>query len=127
MTAPGENSAADAGGDGAPPSNCPPQHASCLEGAAKPRSEPKALLLGRRRRRYQPTGAEVVDGLHRVEEARRRGETTISAVIREGTATEALLQNLVLNRVRGKVKASEMVAVIGALWKDHGMDSDQIG
>ena len=72
-------------------------------------------------------GYEVVDGLHRVEEARRRGETTISAVIREGTATEALLQNLVLNRVRGKVKASEMVAVIGSLWKDHGLASDQIG
>ena len=70
---------------------------------------------------------EVVDGLHRLEEAKRRGDKTIPAVIAEGGAKESLLMNLVLNRVRGKVKASEMVTVIGSLWKDHGMDSDQIG
>ena len=71
-------------------------------------------------------GFEVVDGLHRLEEARSRGEKTISAVVYEGGPQDTLLMNLVLNRLRGKTKASEMVAVIKTLWKDHGMDSDTI-
>ena len=69
---------------------------------------------------------EVVDGLHRLEEARHRGERAISAVIYEGGPKEALLKNLVLNRVRGKTKASEMVAVISELWTTHTMTSDEI-
>ena len=69
---------------------------------------------------------EVVDGLHRLEEARRRGERTISSVVYEGGPRESLLKNLVLNRVRGKAKASEMVAVIKELWTTHGMTSDEI-
>ena len=72
-------------------------------------------------------GYEVVDGLHRLQEAQARGDKTISAVVYEGSSQDSLLMNLVLNRVRGKVKASEMVAVIGSLWKDHGMDSEAIG
>jgi len=71
-------------------------------------------------------GYEVVDGLHRLQEARARGEAQISAVVYEGTPADSLLMNLVLNRVRGKVKASEMVAVIKSLWQDHQMDSDAI-
>lgn len=70
---------------------------------------------------------EVVDGLHRLEEARARGEKTLPAVVYEGSPQDVLLMNLVLNRVRGKVKASEMVAVIHSLWKDHGLDSEVIG
>ena len=72
------------------------------------------------------TRYEVVDGLHRLQEARTRGEKTIPAVIYEGSAQDSLLMNLVLNRVRGKVKASEMVAVIAELWKTHGLDSEKI-
>lgn len=69
---------------------------------------------------------QVVDGLHRLEEARARGARTVPAVVYQGGPQETLLMNLVLNRVRGKVKASEMVAVIAELWKTHQMDSDQI-
>lgn len=69
----------------------------------------------------------LIDGLHRLQEARARGEKTIPAVVYEGGPGEALLMNLVLNRVRGKVRASEMVQVIASLWKDHGMDSEAIG
>ena len=72
-------------------------------------------------------GYQVVDGLHRLQEARARGERTIPAVVYEGSPQDTLLMNLVLNRVRGKTKASEMVAVIGSLWKEHGMDSEAIG
>lgn len=71
-------------------------------------------------------GYEVVDGLHRWQEAKLRGDATISAVVHEGGPRESLLMNLVLNKVRGKVKASEMVAVIAELWKSHQMDSDAI-
>lgn len=71
-------------------------------------------------------GYEVVDGLHRWQEAKSRGEKTISAVVHEGGPQESLLMNLVLNRVRGKVKASEMVSVIEELWQTHKMDSDAI-
>jgi len=71
-------------------------------------------------------GFEVVDGLHRWQEAKSRGATTIPAVVQEGGPAESLLMNLVLNKVRGKVKASEMVAVIQELWKTHQMDSDAI-
>lgn len=72
------------------------------------------------------TRYEVVDGLHRLQEARTRGEKVIPAVVYEGGPKEALLKNLVLNKVRGKTKASEMVAVIKELWTTHGMTSDEI-
>jgi len=68
----------------------------------------------------------LVDGLHRLQEARAAGDATIDAVVYEGEVQDSLLMNLVLNRVRGKVKASEMVTVIEALTKEYGMDSDQI-
>lgn len=69
---------------------------------------------------------ELVDGLHRLEEARRRGDSTVDAVVYEGEAQDTLLLNLVLNRVRGKTKASEMVGVIGALYKDYNIGIEDI-
>lgn len=66
----------------------------------------------------------VVDGLHRLQEAISKGATQIDAVVYEGDAKDALLKNLVLNRVRGKTKASEMVNVIASLFNDYEMDID---
>jgi len=71
-------------------------------------------------------GFEVVDGLHRWEEARNRGEKTIDAVVYQGGPEESLMLNLILNKLRGKTRASEMVQVIGKLYHDHGMDSEAI-
>jgi len=68
----------------------------------------------------------VSDGKHRLEEARRRGESEISAVVRPGKPEDVLLLNLVTNRLRGKTKASEMVTVIEALYKDHQLGIDEI-
>jgi len=68
----------------------------------------------------------VADGKHRLEEAVARGDKTISAVIREGNPEDVLLLNLVTNRLRGKVKASELVTVINELSANHKLDSDQI-
>ena len=68
----------------------------------------------------------LVDGLHRLQEKVAANETQIDAVVIEGDDKKALLANLVLNRTRGKTKASEMVKVIGALYTDFKMDSDAI-
>lgn len=73
-----------------------------------------------------PDGYRLVDGLHRLQEKIAAGETTIDAVVYEGEEKDTLLMNLVLNRTRGKTKASEMVKVIGALYTDYGLDSDAI-
>lgn len=69
---------------------------------------------------------ELVDGLHRLEEARRLGDQTIEAVVYEGGAEDSLMLNLILNRVRGKTKASEMVAVIGKLYQDMRINIEGI-
>jgi ParB/RepB/Spo0J family partition protein len=68
----------------------------------------------------------VADGKHRLEEAKGRGDKTILAAIRPGLPEDVLLLNLVTNRTRGKVKASELVTVIQSLNVDHKLDSDQI-
>jgi len=69
---------------------------------------------------------QLVDGLHRLEQARDNNETEIDVVIYEGDSAANLTLNLVLNTVKGKTKASELVRVIEELTKVHGLDSDQI-
>lgn len=71
-------------------------------------------------------GFRLVDGLHRLQEKVAAAETVIDAIVYEGEEKDTLLMNLVLNRTRGKTKASEMVHVIGALYNEYGMDSDAI-
>jgi len=73
-----------------------------------------------------PQGYRLVDGLHRLQEKMAAGETTVDAVVYEGEEKDSLLMNLVLNRTRGKTKASEMVKVIGALYQQYGLDPDAI-
>ena len=69
---------------------------------------------------------QLVDGLHRLNEAKNAGDAMIDAVIYEGDARDTLLKNLVLNQVRGKTRASEMVKVIGELTDRYGMDSEAV-
>jgi len=71
-------------------------------------------------------GLELVDGFHRLEDAKRRGDKTIEAKVISGSSDDALLLNLVTNRTRGKVKASEMVQVINELVNNRGLDSVQV-
>ena len=68
----------------------------------------------------------VADGKHRLDEAKARGDKTIPAVVREGNPEDVMLLNLVTNRTRGKVKASELVAVVNHLNEICNLDSDQI-
>jgi len=69
---------------------------------------------------------DLVDGLHRLEQARNNGETELDAVIYEGDSAANLILNLTLSTVKGKTKASEMVGVIEELTKNHGLDSEEI-
>ena len=68
----------------------------------------------------------VTDGRHRVEQAMARGDTLIDAIVRDGDERSALLENLTQNHMRGKIRASDLVTVIGELVQRHGMDSDAI-
>ena len=68
----------------------------------------------------------LVDGLHRLDEAKRQNVDRIPIAVIQGTMRDVMLQNLVLNRLRGKTKASEMVKVIGSLQSDYNMDIDSL-
>lgn len=92
-----------------------------LKGTAKRLGILTPIILTKSGESYQ-----LVDGLHRLEQARNNNETEVDAVIYEGDPAENLTLNLVLNAVKGKTRASEMVGVIEELTKNHGLDSEQI-
>jgi ParB-like chromosome segregation protein Spo0J len=68
----------------------------------------------------------LVDGLHRLLEARRLKQSSIDAVIVTGDMVDVLTRNIFLDHLRGKTPVSEMVKVIEALGKEYGLDSEQI-
>lgn len=68
----------------------------------------------------------LVDGLHRLMEAIRRGDKRVSVAVNTGEDVDVLTQNIVTNQLRGRAKASEIVAVVKVLIEEHGMDSDAI-
>jgi len=68
----------------------------------------------------------LVDGLHRLEEAKLKGMKTVDCVIREGKFKDVQMKNLMLNRLRGGTKASEMVSVINDLYKNMNVPIDTI-
>lgn len=68
----------------------------------------------------------LVDGLHRLQEAKQNGMKTVDCVVHEGTLKDVQMKNLLLNRLRGKTKASEMVAVIHDLYKNHKVKIEDI-
>jgi len=71
-------------------------------------------------------GYELVDGLHRLQEAKDRGDRTIPGVVLEGDSVTAMCYNIVANTQRGKTRASEVVRVIDSLVHTHGLDVIQI-
>lgn len=68
----------------------------------------------------------VIDGLHRLDEAKLRGFPTVPCIISEMDIRELQLRNLVLNRMRGKTKASEEVMMIRDLWENHNCGIEEI-
>jgi len=68
----------------------------------------------------------LVDGLHRLAEAMRNRVPQLDVAIIEGTMVDVLTKNLFLDHMRGKTPVSEMVKVIGSLWKEFQLSSEQI-
>jgi len=68
----------------------------------------------------------LVDGLHRLMEARRVGKTPIDVVVVPGDMVDVLTKNIFLDHLRGKTPPSEMVKVIETLSKEYGLDSEGI-
>ena len=68
----------------------------------------------------------LVDGEHRLTEAKNLLLPTIDVVVFEGDMVDVLTKNLFLDHMRGKTPVSDMVKVIGALYSDYNLDPDQI-
>lgn len=64
----------------------------------------------------------LADGRHRLEEALLKGWRRIPVAYKEGTLVDAKLRNLYLNRLRGKTKVSEEVALIKDLYGNDGLE-----
>jgi len=68
----------------------------------------------------------VIDGKNRRDEALLQGLKVVPCVVVEMSLKDMQLRNLVLNRLRGKTKASEEVKVIKDLWEVHSVSIDEI-
>lgn len=68
----------------------------------------------------------LVDGKHRKDEALLKGVTRVPSVIMDGTMRMVMTRNLYMNRLRGGVKASEMIKVLKWLRDHEGMNSEAI-
>jgi ParB/RepB/Spo0J family partition protein len=68
----------------------------------------------------------VVDGLHRIIEAINNGSKSIQVVVMEGDMRDALLKNLALNNLRGKIKPTEIMACVKELFEVHHMGTDDV-
>jgi ParB-like chromosome segregation protein Spo0J len=68
----------------------------------------------------------LVDGLHRLQEAQLQNLPKVQVVAIPGSLQDVYLKNLMLNRMRGKTKISEMVRVIKHLETEFKMDMDTI-
>jgi len=68
----------------------------------------------------------LVDGVHRRDEALLQGIPKVPCVIMDGSRRQVMTRNLYMNRLRGGVKASEMIKVIRWLSENQGMNSELI-
>lgn len=68
----------------------------------------------------------LVDGLHRLQEAKARGDKTVNMVVIPGEEQDVFLTNLFLNVMRGKTKVAEIRRVIEILADDYKMTADKI-
>jgi ParB family chromosome partitioning protein len=68
----------------------------------------------------------LVDGAHRLEEAQLQNIPKVLCVIWPGTMKDAHMKNLMLNRLHGKTKASEMAMVVGELTQKFKATMEEI-
>lgn len=72
-------------------------------------------------------GLFLVDGLHRLVEAKKNGEQLIDVAVMPGDEVDVLTKNLFLDHLRGKPPVSEMIKVIKVLTEEYHLDSEAIG
>lgn len=75
---------------------------------------------------WDGTSHWLVDGLHRLEEAKLGNLERIPCAVLDGDLKDVMLRNLYLNRLHGKTPATEMAEVLGELQDVHGMNPAQI-
>lgn len=68
----------------------------------------------------------LIDGLHRLDEAKRLGLRKVPVAYQEGAYLDAMLKNLYLNRMRGRTPASDEIALIKHLMNDHHLSTSDI-
>lgn len=57
-------------------------------------------------------GYEIVDGEHRWRAARARGDKTVPAIVRDFSVTEAKLQTIAMNKLRGEMEPADVARLI---------------
>lgn len=66
------------------------------------------------------------DGLHRWMMAQERGDATVPCIVKEGEEKDVFLDNLLLNSLHGKTRASEQVEVLGELFNNQGVSIEEL-
>jgi ParB family chromosome partitioning protein len=75
---------------------------------------------------YQNGEYILVDGLHRLIEAKMANQKEVPCVIVKGTLEEALLENLATGKLQGRGKATDMIKVVKYLHNEKGMSIEEI-
>jgi ParB family chromosome partitioning protein len=75
---------------------------------------------------YQNGEYILVDGLHRLIEAKMANQKEVPCVIVKGTLEEALLENLATGKLQGRGKATDMIKVVKYLHNEKGMSIEDI-
>jgi len=68
----------------------------------------------------------VIDGKNRRDQALLQGLPTVPCLIREMSLKDLQLRNLVTNRLRGRTKVTEEMAVVKDLYKNHAVTIEEI-
>lgn len=68
----------------------------------------------------------LIDGLHRLEEAKIHGIEKVPVVYKEGKLIDALVENLTSNRLRGKTPVSDEIRLIKHLRDEYNLEPWQI-
>lgn len=68
----------------------------------------------------------LVDGEHRLNEAKKNGAKEIQVVVFEGDMVDVMTRNIFLDHLRGKTPISDMVKMVKALYEDYHLDIDAL-
>ncbi len=71
-------------------------------------------------------GLFLVDGLHRLIEAKNNGDKVVDVAVMPGDEIDIYTKNLFLDHLRGKPPVTDQIKVIEVLIKEHGLDSEKI-